>query len=105
MTPWHVSNAALVDLTEAVRLEPNNADSYFNRGLVFAKLGRLLDAVQDQTAAIRLNDRDAAAFVARAVAWERLNRLDDAVEDYRGALAVDPANPTAAKRLLQLRGR
>ena len=47
--------ATIQDLDEAIRLDPNLALAYSNRGVVYRNLGHFQRASQDLYEAIRLN--------------------------------------------------
>ena len=44
------------DFTEAIRLDPNYAKAYTNRGMSYNKLGDYSSAIRDCTQAIRFGD-------------------------------------------------
>ena len=46
--------AAIVDYDNAIRLEPNDADAYYDRGLAKEKLGQTSEAEQDWRTALKL---------------------------------------------------
>ena len=83
-------------------MAPRTLDAYYNRAMVFTKMGRLLKAVEDYTTAIRLNEHDAELYVARGHVWEGLKELSKAIADYSNALAIDPGNEIALWRLNRL---
>jgi tetratricopeptide (TPR) repeat protein len=83
-------------------LAPRNLGGYYNRAMVFTKLGQLLDAAEDYTTAIHLNERDAELYVARGQVWESLKEVNKSIADYGNALAIDPTNKRALWRLKRL---
>ena len=52
--------------TEAIRLKPDFAPAYYNRGLAYSRKGDLDKAIADYTEAIRLEPDLAHAYEARA---------------------------------------
>ena len=46
---------AIKEYSKAIRLNPELAEAYYNRGLTYKKLGQLERAIEDYNAAIRLN--------------------------------------------------
>ena len=81
---------ALADYAEAIRLEPDYAEAYNNRGAVKAKLGRYDDALADYAEAIRLKPDHAGAFYNRGVAKDTLGRHEDALGDFAEAIRLKP---------------
>jgi tetratricopeptide (TPR) repeat protein len=76
---------ALVQLDEAVKLDPKCAEFYFRRGDCFLELDKLNDAYSDFTRAIQLDPRHFPAFKRRArLSYER-GKFDDALKDYTSA--------------------
>ena len=51
------------DYDHAIRLKPDYALAFNNRGFVYAKKGQLDRAIQDYDEAIRLKPNDAMAFL------------------------------------------
>jgi tetratricopeptide (TPR) repeat protein len=56
----------ITDLTEVLRLNPNNAHVYYSRGVVYANKRDFDRAVVDLTEAVRLNPNNAASAAALA---------------------------------------
>ena len=57
---------AIADFDEAIRLDPNDAGAYNNRGVVKKWLNQLEEALIDFDEAIHLNPDDADAYSNRA---------------------------------------
>ncbi len=76
---------------EVIRLTPDFADVYINRGDVRRKLGDLEDAIKDYDAAIRLRDDYAYVYVSRGIAKSNLGDQKGAIKDYDRAIRLDPA--------------
>ena len=60
---------AIADYTEAVRLDPEYAVAYCNRGLAYSKKGDHDEAIADFTAAIRINPNDGYTFYVRGYSY------------------------------------
>ena len=58
--------SAIDDYDEAIRLDPQFASAYYNRGLAYQRLGQSERAIKDFNEAIRLNPQYAAAYNNRA---------------------------------------
>ena len=54
---------AIADYSEAVRIDPNNAKAYYDRGLAYRSNGKRDKAIADFSEAIRLDPNNAAAYV------------------------------------------
>src|SRR5208282_2604354 len=60
---------AISDFTEAIRLNPKNADAYCNRGAAYASKGDDDQAIADYTEALRLKPDQVKAYDGRAIAY------------------------------------
>jgi len=56
---------------EAIRLDPQTASAYVNRGNAYSDLGRYQRAIQDFDQAIRLNSRLTTTAAAPTLIWEK----------------------------------
>ena len=86
---------AIVEYSEAIRLDPRSTEAYFNRGLAFEAIGSDRNALEDFSAVIRLNRKDARALERRATVHFRMGAYDRSAGDYEAALAVDARNAQA----------
>lgn len=77
---------ALADFTEALAIDPTDADDWLSRGLVKEKLKDLAGALNDLTEAIKLKDDFEKAWLCRGNFLMKLNRLPEALEDYTLAI-------------------
>src|SRR6516162_6240682 len=73
---------ALQDYSEAIRLNPDYADAFYNRGAARRANGDLEGALHDYNEAIRLKSDDAEAFFKRGAARHDKGDLEGAVQDY-----------------------
>jgi tetratricopeptide (TPR) repeat protein len=76
--------------TEAIRLKPDYATAYNNRGIARADKGDLDGALKDYTEAIRLNPDYADAYVNRGNARADKGDHDGALKDYAEAIRLKP---------------
>jgi len=81
---------AIAHLTEAIRLNPQFAEAYYNRGLAFGKKNNLVEEIADYTEAIRLKPEFALAYYNRGHAFCEKGELDKAIEDFTGAIRLHP---------------
>ena len=80
---------ALSDYDAALRLRPDFADAYYNRGNALVYLGRPADAVKDYSRAIQVSRiPNPDYYHNRAVAYEGTGRLREAADDYQQALEL-----------------
>jgi len=90
-------DGALADYEEAIRLDPNYAIAYNNRGLVLKRKGKK-EALADFDEAIRLNPKFAAPYFHRATL--RMFRADErqaTLTDLNEAIRLDPSFADAYK--------
>ena len=81
---------ALAAYAEAIRLKPDYAEAYNNRGAVKHALGRHADALADYTEAIRLKPDHARLYYNRGIEKAKLGRYEDAIADYAEAIRLKP---------------
>ena len=81
---------ALGSFDEAIRLNPNLADAYANRGASFNQLGQYERAIKDLNKAIELDPGSAVAYNNRGNAYGNLDQLQRAIEDYDEAIGLNP---------------
>ena len=81
----------------SIRLKPDYAAAYNNRGVAKNDLGRHEDAITDHDEAIRLKPDLAGAYSNRGIALSNLGRYEDAITDFDEAIRREPdlAEPTA----------
>jgi tetratricopeptide (TPR) repeat protein len=73
---------AIADYDAAIRLNPDFAEAYVNRGIAWFDKGRYDQAIADATRAIALRPGLAEAFNNRALAWYKQGRYDRAQPDF-----------------------
>jgi tetratricopeptide (TPR) repeat protein len=81
---------AMANLNEAIRLNPNVATAYYDRGLTYAKIGDRERALADYTEAIRLDPRHVVALRDRGLIYASVGDLDKALADFNEAIRVNP---------------
>ena len=82
-------------LNEAIRLEPDFAYAYINRGLAYRSLGQYQQAFQDYNKAIRLKPNDADAYIGRGNTYDKLGQYQRAFQDYNKAIRLKPDSADA----------
>lgn len=86
---------ALEDLTKAIKIDPNFAAAYADRGAIKEEKGDYKGALNDFNKAIELNQRIARAYYNRGNLWQRKNELESAIVDYDKAIEIDPRHSKA----------
>jgi tetratricopeptide (TPR) repeat protein len=81
---------AIVAYTEAIRLNPNNAEAYNNRGSIRSNLGDKQGAVADYNQAIKINPKYGEAYNNRGIVHYDLGDTQAAMADYNQALKINP---------------
>ncbi|MDR1858044.1 MAG: tetratricopeptide repeat protein [Treponema sp.] len=81
-------DAGIVELTEAIRLNPNNPNYYEKRGDEYVKKGDYDRAIADYTQSIQLGRRD--SYTWRAVAYNAKGDWDRAIADATESLKTYP---------------
>lgn len=92
--------------TEALRLDPDNANAYFNRGWERSHKNDFDGAVEDYTQVLRLNPDWEQAYSKRALVRSQKGDIEGAVGDYTEALRLEPNSTTYTLRgtCLRLKG-
>ncbi len=81
--------------SQAIRLKPDYADAFYNRGRAYHDKDNLKTAAQDYTKAIRLQPDFTNAFNNRGCARYYLGDLDGALEDYNETVRLEPKDGIA----------
>jgi len=85
------TDEAIVDFDRAIRLDPNQAEAYLNKGAALLRRENPAEAMTLFTSALERNtSRPAIAHYGRAIANETLGNLSAAYRDYTAASQADP---------------
>jgi tetratricopeptide (TPR) repeat protein len=88
--------SAIADLTDALRLKPDDAEALENRGLAFLALDDFRHAIHDFDRVVELKPASADGFRERCWARAASGRdLDDALQDCNQALTLKPGDAAA----------
>jgi len=85
-----IYDRAIGDYTQAIRLEPNNAQAYLGRGIAYSNKGDFDRAIADNNEAIRLDPNYADAYYNRGTTYSNKNDYDRAIADYTQAIRLNP---------------
>lgn len=95
--------SAMRDYNLAIRLNPNYAEAYGNRGGLHRRNNRYDEAITDFDMALRNgHPHPKYVFSWQGMALESLGRRREAMDSYRRALSIDPAFALAKERLAKL---
>lgn len=86
---------AIENFTQAIRLSPNDAQAYSNKGLAHAALGDQQGAIEDFNQALRLNSKLATAYYNRGFVRSELQNYQGALEDFNQAIRFNPNDADA----------
>ena len=76
---------AVAAYTQAIELNPNYAEAYYNRGFTRAKLGDKQGALADYNEALRINPNYAKAYYNRGAIGNSLGEKAGAIQDFQKA--------------------
>ena len=74
-------HSAEADFSDAIRLNPNNAYIYYNRGNQHAGRNELSKAIDDYTIALRIDNRMAEAYYNRGIARAKSGNKQAGIQD------------------------
>jgi tetratricopeptide (TPR) repeat protein len=81
---------AIKDYSAAIAQNPEDADSYVNRGIAYNELGQNQEAIADYTKALTLKPDQVLAYYNRANAHSQLKHYKEAIADYSKIIDLDP---------------
>jgi predicted O-linked N-acetylglucosamine transferase (SPINDLY family) len=84
------TQAAISLLEKAIAVQPNNAVSYYNYGLLLKDVGQLAEADRSYSKAISLNPNFAEAYFNNGNVLRELARTQEAINCYQKAVALKP---------------
>ncbi|OBQ41854.1 MAG: hypothetical protein AN485_00840 [Anabaena sp. MDT14b] len=85
---------AINDYTQAIQLNPQNAEYYAIRGGIYSFLKEYKQAIDDYTQAIKIDHKKAIYYDFRGLAYLQLKDYKQAIADYTQAIQLDPKNAT-----------
>ncbi|MCZ2342755.1 MAG: protein kinase [Bacteroidales bacterium] len=94
---WDRAEAAF---TDAIRLDPANAEAYHRRAGCRFNAGRVADSLPDFDAATRLAPTNPEVFKNRGIAYLSFLRFVEAIADLTHAIELDPDHPEAYRKVL-----
>ncbi len=94
---------AIADFSRAIQLNPNEADFYYQRGLILRELSDREAAIQDFDDAILRNPQHAWAYLQRAGVFFNFNTRDRFRDDRGFTFRLTNRNRGDARAMLDLR--
>ncbi|XP_049369790.1 hsp70-Hsp90 organizing protein 3-like [Solanum verrucosum] len=89
---------AVLHLTEAINLSPNNHVLYSNRSAAYASLNKFSEALIDAEKTVELKPDWSKGYSRVGAAYLGLNNYNDAILAYRKGLKIDPNNEVLKSR-------
>lgn len=89
------ADEALRFAARAIRLDPTNADAYYNQGTASLRAGRLEEAALSLEQSLRLDPENAKAHTNLGGIRFSQGDLEGAMAHWKQALVIDPADPLA----------
>jgi WD40 repeat protein/formylglycine-generating enzyme required for sulfatase activity/murein DD-endopeptidase MepM/ murein hydrolase activator NlpD/roadblock/LC7 domain-containing protein len=86
----YTSDDAIASYSEAIRINPKNAESWNNKGSALSKVEKYQDAVVAYEEAIKINPKYVEAWINKGTALDKLGRFDEAVASSDEAIKIDP---------------
>jgi len=90
--PQKNREAALNQLNDAIRIDPNRVESHLSIGRFYEQIGDLTKAEESLRRALSINDKSSLAYFTHAGFLVRRNRPDEAEVQLKKAVEVDPLN-------------
>ena len=78
------------DYNKAISLKPDNAETYYNRGIAFSKISQYQNAIKDYNEAIRLKPDYAEAYNNRGIIYGQHGQYQLAIEDFNKVISMKP---------------
>jgi tetratricopeptide (TPR) repeat protein len=82
--------SAILNFSNAIRVNPNYAEAYFYRGYVKSMIGDNGETIEDYNKAIELNPKYVNAYYYRGVAKSKLKEYSGAIHDYSKTIELYP---------------
>jgi tetratricopeptide (TPR) repeat protein len=81
---------AILYLSNAIKIQPNDAEIYYNRGVAYDNLGQYQSAIKDYYQAIQVNPDYAEVFYNRGTIYSEIGQYQRAIDDYNQAISLQP---------------
>jgi len=91
----HEFEKAVVDYSEAIKLDDNADEAYFGRGMALGRQGLIQQGINDLSTYIKRHPYNSRAYTKRGVRYIWLGNLPAAKEDMLEAISLDITNAEA----------
>ncbi len=81
---------AIAEFTEALKINPNNVDAYYNQAVVYSQLGNFELAIANFSQALKFDPNFVQAYVNRGSIYLQLGNNERAMADFTKALKINP---------------
>jgi tetratricopeptide (TPR) repeat protein len=85
--------AAIASWDKALALNPNDSETFYNRGLALANLQRFEEAIASWDKTVELQPDNIEAWYNRAIALKKIQRFTEAIASYDKIIALTPDDP------------
>ena len=85
-----LNNEAIKEYEIAIKLDPEIAGYYYNKGIAMQNLKNYVGAIIAYENAIALDPKDPNFHYNRATALDSIKRWDDAIKEYDEVIKLDP---------------
>jgi tetratricopeptide (TPR) repeat protein len=93
-----ITTAQIQEFDEAIRLNPNDANAYNNRGVAYERKDDYGHAIQNYDQAILLNSNYTSAYSSRGSAYFAQSNLTAAIADFVHTISAAPSSSAAGLR-------
>ena len=92
-------NDAIVELKEALEINPSDAGTHYNLGVAYDTKGMYDKAIAEYRKAIEINPNDAKAYCNLGIAYYEKGMYDKAITEFERAVKIDPTHAEAHHNL------
>ena len=86
---------AIQEYAKAIEADPDYAEPYNSRGIVYGQMRNYAASISDFSEAIKCDPSLSYAYYNRALSHHNLTHFEDAIKDYTKAIALDPNSAAA----------
>ena len=81
---------AISEFKGVIKIDPNNADGYYNWGVVLGELGKFQESIEKYKKVIKIDPNNANAHLNFGVSLAKLERFEESIEKFKGVIKIDP---------------
>ena len=96
---------AIADFTEAIKIKPDDADTYERRAYVYIQLKDYDKALADYTDSLKRDPKEVRVYLLRSYLYELKGDAKNGIGDCDAILKLDPRNQEAAARKARLQAK